>query len=110
MSSNKEDDDLIGFRDFIEKDKRPSPPKEKRSINHEMQTFLQREEQRLRKLVDLYEEKSNLIKNYDQYHKLRQKASAHLHDKRKETIRSLKSGGTHFKKNLEELLGSYFKN
>lgn len=110
MSSNKDNDDLIGFREFIEQDKRPVPAKEKRTINHEMQTFLEREELRLRKLVNLYDEKTTLLKNFDQYHLLRQKAASHLHKSKKETVQSLISGGNHFKKNLEELLGSFFKN
>ena len=42
VSSRKEDnDDLVGFREFIEKDKRPVSAREKRQVNHEMQTFLE---------------------------------------------------------------------
>ena len=110
MSSRKDDnDDLIGFRDFIDQVKKPVSAREKRQVSHEMQTFLEHENTRLQKLVHLYEEKSFILKEHDQYNLLRQKASAKLHQLRKKTIEQLKTDGKNFKRNLEHVLGSHFK-
>lgn len=108
---NQDDDDLVGFREFLDQEPKPRQVKEKRQVNHEMQTFLERETDRLTKLVSLYDEKSLILKDQNQSQLLRQKASAKSHQLKKEVMRKLKNAdGRHFKKNLEVVLRSHFKN
>ena len=72
MGSNKDDeDDLVGFRDFIEGEaNKPKIPKKRRndkSGGFELLTFLEAESKRLEKHHKFYEEKLYMIKNFPQH-------------------------------------------
>ncbi len=82
MSTKKPDDDLIGFRDFIDQEPKQKPVNDKRQVGHEMATFLERESSRMGNLVDFFEEKVFMLKHFEQYNQIRQKANAQLFDKR----------------------------
>lgn len=70
MSPKENDDDLIGFRDFIEKENqkgvKTSKKREEKSSSFELLTFLESESIRLEKQKRLYEEKAYILKNYPQ--------------------------------------------
>mgnify|MGYP001197360225 CR=1 FL=1 len=70
MTPKDDDDDLIGFRDFIDgEDKKPKPSPKRRDANSggfELLTFLENESKRLDKHTGFYEEKVYMLKNFPQ--------------------------------------------
>ncbi len=110
MSTKKPDDDLIGFRDFIDQEPKQKPVNDKRQVGHEMATFLERESSRMGNLVDFFEEKVFMLKHFEQYNQIRQKANAQLFDKRQKVANSLFEEGRSLKKNIDEILRTHFRN
>lgn len=70
MSTKENDDEFVGFRDFIEEENKKrvktSRKRERHSSSFELLTFLESESIRLEKQKNLLEEKSYMLKNHPQ--------------------------------------------
>ena len=109
MSKKNNSDELIGFRDFLDHTEKKTPPERNPRIGgFEMLTFLERENTRLGKLVDLCQDKSYVIKNFPQHEVILKK----LEDKRNETLeilaKKLAEKDSTLSENLDELLQQHF--
>ena len=109
MSDEK--DDLIGFREFIEAEgitPQKEAPKRDTSTGHELATFLERESDRLSKIIDVCEDWVYSLKNYSQFEALKkeqEKANKVLLEK---MLPRLMDRDSILTKNLTELLHNHF--
>lgn len=110
MSKRNNPEELIGFKEFIEhekKDKRPNKARD--SIrSYELMTFLDIEVTRLKKALHLFEEKAFMVKNYSQDTKIIVQQEGKNHQMKVDIIDELKDENSPIKKNLNELLTSHF--
>lgn len=109
MSKNKNNDDMIGFKDFIENDKATT----KRSSNQrikdfELMTFLEQESKRLTKHIEMLEEKVYIIKNFSQGEKLLRDQEKKLADSKRKLIEIIKKKDSSFMKQMNSIFKDYF--
>lgn len=109
MSKNKSNDDMIGFKDFIENDKSTN----KRSSNQrikdfELMTFLEQESKRLTKHIEMLEEKVYVIKNFSQGEKLLRDQERKLAESKKKLIEMIKKKDSSFMKQMNSTFREYF--
>jgi hypothetical protein len=111
MTNKKSDDDLIGFRDFLEHKVEKSSIEQtntKRLNDFELVTFLDQDSKRLSKLLELYEEKTYVIKNFPQDINLISKQSVVLIEQKAQLIPLLLRPDAPVHKNLAELFNEFF--
>ena len=110
MTNKKNNDEVIGFRDFIEHEnqKKHSGKSPKRQNDFELLTFLDQESRRLSKQIDLFEEKVYIIKNFPQDVELLRKKEVELSAKKEKIVRLLQRKDSPLIKHLAEIFKSYF--
>jgi hypothetical protein len=110
--TNKEDDDLIGFKDFIDGEDKPflqnAPQKKRKDADFELVTFLEQESKRIGKHIEIFEEKVFVMKNYSQNPNLNIEAETENIQKRVETIELCKHPKSPLFMNLAELFNQFF--
>ena len=110
MSEN-DNDDMIGFKDFLEgqdqKRGTRSSYRENQST-HELFTFLERENLRLDKLIKLYTQKTQVMSNYPQQESLSLELKTEIEKNKKTVISQLKRKDSHFRNNLREVFSTQF--
>ena len=105
------DDDLIGFKDFLEVERKKNEPKgtpRERPDGFELLTFLEQDSSRIQKLITLFEEKSYVLKNYPQSKIVLADITIHR-DMLKEELTSLLSNpNSEFFNNLAEIFEEHY--
>jgi hypothetical protein len=111
MSKDKKND-MIGFKDFLDQQETKLPKRNTRleNLNHELLTFLERDANRLNKLIDLYEEKVHMIKNHPQDSNIIVSLDSEVISNKIDIIDFVKHNDCEFKNNVNNLLKSHFKN
>jgi len=107
---NKNSSDIIGFKDFLDERDKKQPRINKRSLetNFELLTFLERESDRLGKIITVYDEKTHNIREYPQDTTIIAYQEANMIEAKIDTIELLKVKGSPFLKNLEDTLSAHF--
>ena len=112
MTNKNNDDELIGFKDFIEGENKtfmkPNSQKKRKDADFELVTFLEQESKRISKHINTYEEKVYVIKNYPQNPNLNIEAEAQNIQKRIETIELCKKENSPLFKNLADIFNQFF--
>lgn len=110
MTKKKSDDELIGFRDFIdgesEKTSRKMPTK--RYNDFELMTFLEQDSKRITKHIETFEEKVYMIKNYPQDIKLTTDLEIDVASKKGEVLTYLNRNDSPLVINLSDLFNRFF--
>lgn len=109
--SKKDDKNLIGFKDFLDyqEEKLPKIVKRNQPSNYELYSFLERESERLSRLLKMFEEKAFVMKNYPQDTKIIIDTESDIIEKRIEVISKLSSKESSLNKNLQSILNAHFK-
>lgn len=113
MSSN-DDDDLIGFRDFIDGENNSAPKGAKRrresnSAGFELLTFLENESQRLDKQNKFLEEKVYMIKNFPQSNRIQFQLDEEIDSQIDILDKMLLKKDSSFFKSMNEILKQFKK-
>ena len=113
MTNKKdEDNDLIGFREFLEgEDKsflKRASQKKRQVADFELVTFLEQESRRISNHIETFEEKVYIIKNYSQNPNLNIEAETDNIQKRIETVELCKKKNSPLFKNLNEVFNQFF--
>lgn len=110
----KDNDELYGFKEFLEGDKTGINQKSgnaKRPMGgFELLTFLEQDSIRIQKLINLYEEKAYILKNYSQFQQLQFKAQFNRDRLKKKLMEKLKSDNAELYKRLSEIFNTHFTN
>ncbi|MBD65471.1 MAG: hypothetical protein CME62_09710 [Halobacteriovoraceae bacterium] len=109
MTKKENDDDLIGFKDFIEyTDKKKGHKRRVENDNFELQTFLEKDAKRLSNQIELFEEKAYMLKTFSQSQKIKEKVIAENAELRDKIIQKLIANPSGLVSNLTEVLRSHF--
>lgn len=110
MTKKKVDDDLIGFRDFLDGQPQKSSPKvpNNRYSDFELITFLEQDSKRITKHIETFEEKVYMIKHYPQDIKLITDQEIQVASKKGETIELLSRKESPLYINFSEIYKSFF--
>lgn len=109
--SNRDNDDLIGFRDFLEDDdqkKKGSANKRIDNLNYELLAFLEKDASRLDKHISLFEEKTFMLKNFPVDSKIIVDLESENIELKIDIINLLKSNPSALHSNLSEILEDHF--
>lgn len=110
--SDKKDDELAGFRDFLDGDKqlKKALSKKGRANNsgYELLSFLEKESQRIDKQLEVLEEKSYLLKSCDSFENINRDINKEIAKKHSEMTNLLFQKDSPMIKSLEELFESIF--
>ena len=109
---NKKDDDLIGFKDFLDDQGIQKPRRfknDKRNEDFELLTFLEQESERLDQHLKLFEEKSYMLKNYPQDIELLIQAEEQKSSLKSDAIQKLKRLDSPLMKSLAEIFNPHFR-
>lgn len=106
----KNDDDMIGFQDFLssQEDKRLKKGNRLKDSGHEMLSFLEREDKRLDLLSRLYTEKVEMIKSYPQDASIIIDLEKRLIETRNKVKDHLIKNDSHLRRNLREIYKNHF--
>jgi len=111
--SKKDDEELIGFQDFIRGGKDPflktDLPKKRKNVDFELETFLEQESVRISKHIEVLEEKVYVIKKYSQYPSLLIQAESENNHIRTKTIELCSREDSPLFRNLNEIFSNFFK-
>ena len=109
MANNENDNDLTGFKDFLEVERKKNDGRHTprtRSDGFELLTFLEQDSKRVEKFIQVFEEKSYVLKNNPQEVAILAEISNHRDLLRLQLIEVLaKDSGVLF-----ENLGDIFRN
>lgn len=110
MTKKNKDDDLIGFRDFIdfESEKKTSRPNPKRYNDFELMTFLEQDSRRITQHIETFEEKVYMIKNYPQDIKLITEQELEVAEKKGTVISYLTRNDSPLIINLSDIFNNFF--
>jgi hypothetical protein len=105
-----ENDDLIGFRDFLdhEHEKTSQKMSKKRDTDFELITFLEQDSKRITKHIETFEEKIYVLKNYPQDIKLLSDQEFEVTKSKVKVIANLSRNDSPLLINLAELFRTYF--
>lgn len=108
--SNRNDDDMIGFRDFLEDTDKKKNQTNKRvdNLNYELLSFLEKDANRLDKHISLFEEKTYMLKNFPTESKILVDLEAENIELRIDIINRLKSYPSGLHSHLSEILEDHF--
>lgn len=109
--TKKSDDDLIGFRDFLDGDDKVSkknPTTLRNQNDFELVTFLEQDSTRLSNHIDTFEEKVYVMKNYPQDPTLNVEAEHELIQSRVEAINLCLRPDAPIYRNLSEIFNRFF--
>lgn len=110
--SDKKDDGLAGFRDFLDGDKELKNSLHKRgrgnNSGYELLSFLEKESLRIDKQLEVLEEKSYLLKSCSAFDQINRDINKEIAKKHSEMTRILFQEDSPMVKSLEELFGSIF--
>lgn len=109
---SKKEDDLAGFRDFLEGDKdlkqKASGNNSSKHAGFELLSFLEAESARLDKQIKVLEEKSYVLKNCDSFEKLNKEINREISLKNADLIRLLYRPESPMMKSLKETFRALF--
>jgi len=112
MTRNKDDDDLIGFRDFLDAEQTETKKKQntvRKQNDFELVTFLEQDSSRISNLIETFEEKAYVIKNYSQDPALNIESEHELINSQAAALSlSLRSDAPIYR-NLAEVFNNFFK-
>jgi hypothetical protein len=112
MSNKYDDDEMIGFKDFMEGEDKSFlenlSQKKRKDADFELITFLEQESTRISKHIETFEEKVYVIKNYSQNPNLNIEAEAENIQARIETVELCKKENSPLFKNLTEVFRQFF--
>jgi hypothetical protein len=109
---SKKDNDLTGFKDFLEGDKSLSAKqykKERHNGDAELFTFLEQDSKRIERHLKLYEEKAYMLKEYPQEIELMIQLEEHKNELRSQIVTKLKEQNSPLMKSLAELFNPHFR-
>ena len=110
--SNKDKDDLVGFREFIDNDQVKNDKKHsgiRLNNDFELITFLEQDSKRLSNHIETFEEKAFVINNYPQDPSLNIEAEHSSIQSRVETISLCLKPEAPIHRNIAEIFSSFFK-
>lgn len=109
MSKKTTDDDLIGFKDFLDGDEGKNNARSNRRFNDfELMTFLEQDSKRLTKHIETFEEKVYVIKNYPQDIKLLTDQEISLAEKKGELTTLLQRNDSPLLIHMAEIFKGFF--
>ena len=110
--TKKEDDELAGFRDFIDGDtqlrRAVNSGNQSKRDGFEMFGFLELESKRLDKQLNVLEEKSYLIKNFDSFTKLNKEINKEISTANAKLMTRLYQKDSPMMKSIEEIFRGLF--
>lgn len=106
----KNNEDMIGFKDFLDGENNKKPTRNKRidNDNYELISFLEKDAKRLSNQIDLYEEKSYLIKSFPQDTRIIIRLESELYDRKLELIEKFKEPNSALRQNISDILSAHF--
>lgn len=112
MTDKKIPVDLEGFAELLEENenKKPTTKRKDLSSHHELLTFLERDSERIGKIINLYEEKCLSIKTYPQDTALIIQLENDIIEKKISVIQKLSYKDSRLTTNLSLMLSKQFKN
>lgn len=111
MSQKGNENDMIGFKDFLEnqEEKRAQRPKSRQNNStHELLSFFEKENNRLDKLIQLYTQKISMINDYPQEASLIVELQSSIIDYKIKLIDEFKKPDSHVNKNLVDIFAHHF--
>ena len=99
---------MIGFKEFLEYEKKKVPTRNFKGGGFEMQTFLERDFQRIDRLTCLLESKASLLNRLDQADVLKSALNEEIIKAQDQLIQNFLAKDSIFKKNLDEILQAHF--
>jgi len=110
MSRKDPNDDMIGFKDFLDSEDKTKPIGNKRvdNLNYEIISFLEKDAKRLDKHISLFEEKTFMIKNFPQDSQIIVELETSIIEKRIAIINHTKNNPSAIIANLSEVLEDHF--
>jgi hypothetical protein len=110
MTKKDSKDDLIGFQEFIEyKEKKMPKINKNASTGFELYSFIERDSQRLSKLLSLFEEKTFMLNTYPQDAKITLDLENEIILKKEALIKKFKNPTSQLNKNINDLLSNHFE-
>lgn len=110
MTVPKNDDDIIGFQDFLEGQEEKRSQGNRRSDNsgHELLSFLEKENRRLELLTKLYSEKSEMMRQFPQEAAIIVDLESNLSKNKIALIDCFSNADSHLRRNLREIYNNHF--
>lgn len=110
MTKKKDDDQFIGFRDFLDSKSERTSKKipNKRDNDFELITFLEQDSIRISKHIETFEEKVYMIKNYSQDVKLTTDLEIDIAGLKGKILTHLNRNDSPLIINLSDLFSRYF--
>lgn len=110
MTKKKSNDDLIGFRDFLDHEQEKTSQKnvKKRDTDFELITFLEQDSKRITKHLETFEEKVYVLKNYPQDIKLISDQDFEVTKSKVKVMTNLNRNDSPLFINLAELFRNFF--
>lgn len=112
MTKNNDEDDLIGFRDFLEGEQTESKKKSntiRKKNDFELVTFLEQDSKRISNLIETFEEKVYVMKNYSQDPALNIESEHELIQSKAAALSLNLRSDAPIYKNLAEVFHNFFK-
>lgn len=107
MKNKNINDDLKGFKDFIDQPKNKVKPK---ISNSDLITFLEYETIRIEKLTELFYKKGVLLKKYPHQNKIKEELLNYNQELKSKIIKKLAHNDSTLVKSLAELFNPHFRN
>lgn len=103
-------EEMIGFKEFLESTDNTQAPQRKRvdNLNHEMQSFLEKDANRLDKQISLFEEKTFMLKNFPQENKIIVDLETQIIEEKIKLFHILRTKPNGLYNNLSEILEKHF--
>lgn len=110
MTVPKNDDDMIGFQDFLDGQEEKRIRGNKRIVDsgHELLSFLEKENKRLELLTRLYDDQTEMMKHYPQAAIIIVDLETNLSKNKIKLIDHFKGQESHLRRNLREIYKNFF--
>lgn len=108
--ANKDKDDMIGFKDLMNDYgiQRPKVSSRDTEFSYKMLTFLEKESERLGKIIEFCDEKTLSLKSYPQNIKLELEVDLELKREKQKLIQRLRWENSPLSVNIDNMLKTHF--
>ena len=110
MSKKETNDDMIGFKDFLDAKDMQKPTTNKRidNLNYELISFLEKDGKRLANHISLFEEKTYMLKNFPQDSQIIVSLETSIIEEKINLVNYLRSNPSSIHANFSEILKDHF--
>lgn len=110
MANNDEKDNLIGFKDIIDEYgvKKSAKQLRESEFNYKMLTFLDKESERLSKVINFCDDKITVLKKYPQNIKLEVELEVQLKLEKSKLVQRLRWDKSPLSVNIDTMLKTHF--